>query len=140
MKRIEALPPAKAIVLFDGVCNLCNRAVQFIIDHDKKDLVRFAALQSEAGAAILEHIAVDSKAIDSIVLYIPGKAYYLESDASLAIAKLLGWQIPARAAALVPKFMRDAIYKWVAGKRYDWYGKREYCMVPSPDLTAKFLE
>jgi predicted DCC family thiol-disulfide oxidoreductase YuxK len=87
---MQNLPPNKKIILFDGVCNLCNSAVQFIIKHDKKDVFRFVALQSELGKEILAYIGIDTKNIDSIVLYEPGVAYYYKSDAALQIANSLG--------------------------------------------------
>ena len=83
------LPPSKKIILFDGVCNLCNSAVQFVIQHDKKDVFRFVALQSELGQEILNHIGIDPKNIDSIILYEPGISYYYKSSAALQIAKHL---------------------------------------------------
>ena len=84
---MQNLPPNKKIILFDGVCNLCNTAVQFIIEHDKKDVFRFVALQSDLGQEIIKHIGIDTKVIDSIVLYQPGIAYYYKSAAALEIAK-----------------------------------------------------
>ena len=80
---MQNLPPNKKIILFDGVCNLCNTAVQFIIEHDKKDVFRFVALQSDLGQEIIKHIGIDTKVIDSIVLYQPGIAYYYKSAAAL---------------------------------------------------------
>ena len=84
------LPPNKKIILFDGLCNLCDAAVQFVIKHDKKDVFRFVALQSELGQEILKHIGINPMNIDSIILYEPGVAYYYKSQAALQIAKNLG--------------------------------------------------
>src|SRR4051812_38296717 len=84
------LPPNKKIILFDGVCNLCNSAVQFVIQHDTKDVFRFVALQSELGQEILQHIGIDPANIDSIILYEPGVAYYYKSSAAIEIARSLG--------------------------------------------------
>ena len=84
------IPKNKKIILFDGVCNLCDSAVQFIIKHDKKDIFRFVALQSDLGQEIVKHIGIDTKNIDSIILYQPGIAYYYKSEAVLEIAKSLG--------------------------------------------------
>ena len=84
------LPKDKKIILFDGVCNLCDSSIQFIIKHDKKDLFRFVALQSDLGQEIIRYIGVDISKTDSIILYEPGKAYYYKSEAALKIAKELG--------------------------------------------------
>ena len=84
------LPQDKKIILFDGVCNLCSSAIQYVIDRDKKDIFRFAALQSDLGQQILNHIGIDQKKIDSIVLYEPGVAYYYKSTAAIEIARNFG--------------------------------------------------
>src|SRR5690606_23495810 len=86
---ITKLPEGKKIILFDGVCNLCNSFVQYVINRDKKDQFRFAALQSDLGQEILQHIGVDTSSVDSIVLYEPGRAYYVKSDAALEIGRNL---------------------------------------------------
>lgn len=135
------LPQNKKIVLFDGVCNLCDGTVQFLIRHDKKDVFRFAALQSEIGKAILSRIGVDPARVDSIVLYEPGKAFYLRSSAALEIAQGLGgfYKVAATISKILPASIRDSIYDWVARNRYRWYGKTETCMMPTPETTSKFL-
>jgi predicted DCC family thiol-disulfide oxidoreductase YuxK len=135
------LPKNKKIILFDGVCNLCNSAVQFIIKHDKKDVFRFVALQSELGQEILTYIGIDSKNIDSIVLYEPGVAYYYKSDAALQIAKSLnGLYSLGVIFKIIPIGIRNKLYDYIAKNRYKWYGKKESCMIPSPELKMKFLE
>ena len=88
--EISELPKNKKIILFDGVCNLCEASVQFVIQYDKKDVFRFVALQSELGKKIILHIGIQDKNIDSIILYYPGVAYYYKSSAALQIAKNLG--------------------------------------------------
>lgn len=137
---MENLPKDKKIILFDGVCNLCNSSVQFVIKHDKKDVFRFAALQSEIGEKILKHIAIDPKNIDSIILYEPGVAYYYKSSAAIEIAKQLGgfWNL-SMVFKIIPAFLRNPVYDYVAKNRYKWYGKQESCMIPTPELKAKFL-
>ena len=130
----------KKIILFDGVCNLCNGAVQFIIKRDKKDVFRYAALQSEIGEQLVTERGIDISKVDSIILIEPGRAYYTKSDAALEIAQGFGgfW----KALALftwIPKTFRDAIYDWVARNRYKWFGKKDVCMIPTPELQAKFL-
>ncbi|GEP51818.1 thiol-disulfide oxidoreductase [Flavobacterium noncentrifugens] len=137
---MENLPKDKKIILFDGVCNLCNSAVQFVIKHDLKDQFRFAALQSDIGMQILKHIAIDPKNIDSIILYEPGIAYYYKSSAAIEIAKGLGgfWSL-STAFKIIPTFLRNPVYDFIARNRYKWYGKQESCMIPTPELKSKFL-
>lgn len=134
------LPPNKKIILFDGVCNLCNHFVQFVIRRDRKDDFRFVALQSDLGQEILDHIGIDRQQIDSIVLYEPGIAYSYKSDAAIEIAKGLGgiwsWTTLFK---IIPRLLRNPIYDYVAKNRYKWYGKKESCMIPTPELKAKFL-
>ena len=137
MDRVEG----KKIILFDGVCNLCNGAVLWIIRRDSRDIFRFASLQSEAGRELTRERHIDTGQVDSIILIDPGVAYYLKSDAALEIARelkgygtlplLLGW---------IPKSIRDGIYDLVARNRYRMFGKKQECMVPTPELKARFLE
>jgi predicted DCC family thiol-disulfide oxidoreductase YuxK len=135
------LPSNKKIILFDGVCNLCDSAVQFVIKHDKKDTFRFVALQSKLGAEILAYIGIDTKNIDSIVLYEPGVAYYYKSDAVLQIAKNLdGFFLLGTVFKILPSGIRNQLYDYIAKNRYKWYGKKENCMIPTPELKIKFLE
>lgn len=134
------LPENKKIVLFDGVCNLCETSVQFIIKHDKKDLFRFVAIQSELGQEIVKNIGIDTSKIDSIILYEPSKAYYYKSQAALNIAKnLTGWISIVGIFTFLPTSFSDLIYDYIAKNRYKWYGKKESCMIPTPELKAKFL-
>lgn len=134
------LPKNKKIILFDGVCNLCDSLVQYVIRHDKKDVFRFVALQSELGQEILKHIGIDQKNIDSVVLYEPGKAYYYKSSAAIEIVKEFGGLFHLGGIfRIIPTGVRNIIYDYVAGNRYKWYGKKEACMIPTPELKAKFL-
>jgi predicted DCC family thiol-disulfide oxidoreductase YuxK len=138
---MQNLPLQKKIILFDGVCNLCNSAVQFIIKHDKKDAFRFVALQSKMGQEILIYIGADSKNIDSIVLYEPGVAYYYKSDAVLQIAKNLNGLLPLGIVfKIIPTGIRNQFYDYIARNRYKWYGKKESCMIPTNELKSKFLK
>lgn len=138
--EIADLPKDKKIILFDGVCNLCNASVQFVIKHDKKDVFRFVPLQSELGLKIIKHIGIDITNTDSIVLYEPGKAYYYKSEAALLIIKEFGGIYTIlRILALFPKFLSNFVYDLVAKNRYRWYGQQESCMIPTPELAAKFL-
>ena len=137
---IDDLPKNKKIILFDGLCNLCDASIQYIIKHDSRDVFRFAALQSEVGQKILQHIGMDAKHIDSIVLYEPGVAYFYKSAAAIEIAKELGGIFTmATLFRILPKMLRDRMYDHVARNRYKWYGKKESCVIPTPELQAKFL-
>lgn len=138
---MQKLPKNKKIILFDGVCNLCNSAVQFIIERNKKDIFRFVALQSDLGKEICNYIGVDPKTTDSIILYEPGFAYYTKSEAALKIASQLGGFYGFLSGFnFLPKRINDCIYDYIARNRYKWYGKKESCMIPTPELKAKFLE
>lgn len=137
---MENVPKDKKIILFDGVCNLCNSAIQFIIKQDKKDLFRFVALQSELGEKIINHIGVDSQKMDSIILYEPGVAYYYKSEAALKIASHLGsFYSLLTVFKILPTAFSNFIYDWIARNRYKWFGKKENCMIPTPELKSKFL-
>ncbi|MFN4026897.1 MAG: thiol-disulfide oxidoreductase DCC family protein [Flavobacterium sp.] len=134
------LPRDKKIILFDGVCNLCNASVQFVIKHDTKDLFRFIPLQSDLGQKILNHIGINRQKTDSIVLYEPGKAYYYKAEAALKIVSEFGGMYKLlKIFSLFPKFICDAIYDYIAKNRYRWYGKQDVCMMPNPELATKFL-
>ncbi len=127
------------IILFDGVCNLCNTSVAFVIKRDIKDVFQFAALQDEAGKLLLEKHAIDSSETDSIIL-VDGEKAYTKSTAALQIAKNLGGAYPLLYAfMIVPKFFRNWVYDYVAKNRYKWFGKIDSCMIPSPELRSKFL-
>jgi len=130
------------IILFDGVCNLCNNAVQFVIKHDKEDIFRFAALQSTIGRKLTHDRGIDPSQMDSIVLIEPGVAYYTKSTAALKIARSLGGVQGSLAGVLewVPEGLRDRIYNHIANNRYRWYGRKDTCMIPTPELRAKFLD
>lgn len=137
---MEGLPKDKKIVLFDGVCNLCDSSVQFIIKNDSKDIFRFVALQSDLGKSILDYLKIDSTTTDSIILYVPGKAYYIKADAALTIAEdLKGILSSLSYLKLLPDFIKNFGYDLVARNRYKWYGKKDYCMLPTPALQSKFL-
>lgn len=134
------LPKHKKIILFDGVCNLCESSVLFVIKYDKKDEFRFVALQSDLGKKILQHIGMDSKHIDSIVLYEPGIAYYYKSQAALEVAKSLSGIFHfGTLFRIIPNGIRNWVYDYVAKNRYVWYGKKELCMIPTPEIQSKFL-
>ncbi|WP_412069299.1 thiol-disulfide oxidoreductase DCC family protein [Rubrivirga sp. IMCC43871] len=127
------------ILLFDGVCNVCDRSVQFVLDHDRRGLVRFASLQSEVGRQLLAECGVDAST-DSVVLVANGRCH-VRSDAALATARLLDapWRWLA-VARVVPRGLRDAVYDWVARNRYRWFGTRDACRIPTPEVRARFLD
>lgn len=132
---------SKKIILFDGICNLCNGAVQFAIKRDAEDVFRYAALQSDFGKKLASERNIDTKKVDSIILIDPGVAYYTKSTAALEIGKhLKGYRTLSSVLLWFPSTLRDIVYDFVARNRYQWYGKKKECMVPTPELKAKFLE
>jgi predicted DCC family thiol-disulfide oxidoreductase YuxK len=134
------MPPDHAIVLFDGVCNLCTSTVQFIIKRDPHGYFTFASLQSEVGRTLLEEHGLQSDALDTFVL-VEGSRYFTRSDAALRVAQHLsgGWAL-LRVLSLIPKPMRDWGYTVIARNRYRWFGTHETCMVPSRDILDRFLQ
>ena len=137
--EITDLSSDKKIVLFDGVCNLCETSVQFIIQHDKNDVFLFAAIQSEIGQKIINHLGLENRGIDSIILYEPNQAYYYKAEAAKLILKELNtWK--SFLYPLIPTGMiGNFFYDYVAKNRYKWYGKKESCMMPSKEVLSKFL-
>jgi predicted DCC family thiol-disulfide oxidoreductase YuxK len=134
-------PKDKKIILFDGVCNLCEASVKFVIKYDTKDVFRFVALQSDLGLAIVKHIGLDIKNIDSVILYEPGIAYNYKSAAALEIAKNLGGFFHfGTVFKLIPNGLRNLIYDYIARNRYLWYGKKDSCLLPTEEIKSKFLE
>ena len=130
---------SQAIILFDGVCNLCNYSVQFIIKHDPKAYFRFASLQSESGARLLDKHNLASNPFQSVIL-ISNDRVYNRSSAALNIAKKLNGAWPLLYIFIItPPFVRNAIYDWIANNRYKWFGKRNECMIPTPDLKSRFI-
>jgi predicted DCC family thiol-disulfide oxidoreductase YuxK len=137
---MDNLPKGKKIILFDGVCNLCDNVVQFIIRHDKEDIFRFVAIQSDLGQEIVKHISVDTTKIDSILLYVPGQAYYYKAEAAIKIARGLGGIYSLLTVfSILPMSISNSVYDFIARNRYKWYGKKSECMIPTPELKSKFL-
>ena len=137
---INGLPKGKQLILFDGVCNLCNSSVTYVIKHDKTDTFMFAPLQSDAGKAIIETYQIDTTKTDSILLYSEEHGLKIKSSAALAIASKLGF--PRNLMSIfyiMPPFIRNWGYDFVAKNRYKWYGKKDACMIPTPELKQKFL-
>ena len=138
--KIEDLPKNKKIILFDGVCNLCESVVQFVIKHDKKDIFRFVSLQSELGVAIIKYMGFDKLKIDSVMLYEPDRTLYYKAEAVFKIAKYLGGQFKFLTIfALIPNGISNLFYDYIARNRYKWFGKKEICMIPTAALQSKFL-
>jgi len=128
------------IILFDGVCNFCNGAINFIIKRDKKRVFRFAPLQSEIGLQLLQQYQLSTSDMDSFVLIYQGKAYK-KTSAALRIASILGgvWKLSG-IFWLLPSFARDWVYNIIADNRYRWFGKKEACMIPTPEIRTLFLQ
>jgi predicted DCC family thiol-disulfide oxidoreductase YuxK len=128
------------LVLFDGVCNLCNGSVRFLLRRDRRRRFRFAALQSAAGQAALRRHALSSARLDTIVVIENGRTW-TKSAAALLLARRLPWPWPLLAVfAIVPRALRDALYAWVSRNRYRWFGRRESCMLPRPEDAGRFLD
>lgn len=128
------------IILFDGICNLCNAAVQFVIKHDKKKQFMFASLQSKAGQSILSDYGLGLTGFKSFIL-VENKTVYTRSSAALRLSRKLDGILPGfYAFMIIPKFIRDGLYNLVARNRYSWFGKKESCMIPSQELKARFLD
>jgi predicted DCC family thiol-disulfide oxidoreductase YuxK len=131
---------SNAVILFDGVCNLCNGFVQFVIQHRKDDYFSFAALQSEYAYQKLSSLQAGSMEQLSSVILIEGDKVYTESTAALRILKKMNGLYPVLYGfMIVPAFIRNAVYKWIAKNRYKWFGKSDSCMIPTPELKARFL-
>lgn len=130
---------AESVILFDGVCNLCNGAVNFIIDRDKKAQFTFAPLQSAPGQAMLKEHLTNAENLDSIIL-VEGNRIKIKSDAALSIAYRLSGLWPALVVfRIIPRFLRDLVYDWIARNRYRFFGKRNQCRMPTPELKSRFL-
>jgi predicted DCC family thiol-disulfide oxidoreductase YuxK len=129
------------ILFFDGVCNLCHGAVQFVIRHDRRGVIRFASLQSRAGKAAVAAVQQRYGRVPDSLIFLDGAEYFVESDAALHVAhyldggwKALGW------LRIFPRFLRNAVYRIVARYRYRWFGRQDACMLPTPALKQRFLE
>lgn len=139
LAKNKHMDPAKSVLLFDGVCNLCNSSVNFILARDPKAKFRFASLQSDEGQELLQAFEDRPSDLSSVVLIEDGQLY-ARSDAALRVARQLsgGWPL-LYAFIVLPRALRDAVYDWIARNRYRWFGKRDSCMMPSPELRSRFL-
>jgi predicted DCC family thiol-disulfide oxidoreductase YuxK len=127
-------------VLFDGICNLCNGTVQFVIKRDRAAIFRFASLQSDYAQRLLRQVNLPANQLYSVIVFEDGVAYQ-KSDAALRIARHLSgfwrWLYIFR---FVPKFIRDGLYNFIATNRYRFFGKQDHCMIPTPELKARFVD
>ena len=135
----EAIHQGK-IILFDGVCNLCNRSVNFVLQREKQPVFQFASIQSEPGQRLLVWCRLPKGFNQAVVLIDHGQVY-LGATAALKIGRELRfpWSFLSHAGSLVPAFVRDWVYKQIARNRYQWFGKRDVCMIPTQSLKARFL-
>ncbi len=131
---------ARQIIVFDGVCTLCNRGVAFLLAHEHDHLIRFAAAQSTAGRELLSEFGLDPENLASFV-FIQGGTAHFRSDAALRVARhlRLPWRM-FRVLRIIPRPLRDWVYDLIARRRYRWFGKRESCMVPTPEMRSRFLD
>jgi len=137
---MNVFPKGKKVILFDGVCNLCNNAVQTVIEHDKNDTFRYASLQSDFGMQLAKEVGVDTSKVDSIILVDETYDHWTKSCAAIHIAKdMKGAYTLLSVFFILPKFLRDPFYDFIAKNRYKWWGKQESCWLPTPELQAKFL-
>lgn len=128
------------LILFDGVCNLCNSSVNFVIDRDPKVHFSFASLQSEVGQALLNTQGIPAESLQSVMLWKEG-VLYQKSRAALEIASRLNGAWPLMYGfRLVPNFLRDMVYDYIAANRYKWFGKTDECRLPEPGVKKRFVE
>lgn len=128
------------VILFDGVCNLCNTSVQFIIKRDSSEHFRFASLQSTLGQNYLDTFNLPAGQLHSVML-IKNGVLFQKSNAALEIVKRLDGLWPSLYIfKIVPRFLRDWVYDIVASNRYTWFGKKDACMIPTPELKSRFIE
>ncbi|MFM1753650.1 MAG: hypothetical protein RLZZ236_589 [Bacteroidota bacterium] len=137
---MQTLPQNKKIILFDGLCNLCNSSVQFLIKRDSKDIFRFVSLQSELGKELLSKLPIAIQNTDSIILFESEAIFYFKSQAIFQILKSLGGLFNCLLIfKLLPHSICDAFYDYIAKNRYQWFGKKEQCLVPTKEIQSKFL-
>jgi predicted DCC family thiol-disulfide oxidoreductase YuxK len=127
------------VVLFDGVCNLCNGSVIFIIKRDAQSKLKFASLQSDYGVEQMKKFNLSPSSLNSVLL-IRGDRLYQKSNAALEIVAMLDGLWPGLyLLKIIPRFLRDVIYDWISRNRYRWFGKKEECMIPTPDMKSRFI-
>ena len=129
----------KPVILFDGICNLCSGSVQFILKRDKEKKFLFASLQSSYGQNLLKKYDLPTDTFNSFILFDDGKILTRSTAALKMFSQLKGWKW-VRLLGIVPRFIRDAVYNVIAKNRYKWFGKKNECWVPTPELKARFLD
>lgn len=127
------------ILMYDGVCNLCDAFVQFVIQHDQKGVVKFCALQNQSGTSNRERLTLGDDINTAIGLY-KGKTYTHSDALYMVIKALKGWWSLLLPLYILPKSLRDIVYNWVAKNRYRWFGKADQCMMPTADVRARFID
>lgn len=137
--RPAGLNPGQRVILYDGVCELCAAWSRFFIKRDPQIRVKLCALQSDEGQAILRHLGMDTEGFDTMIYLQDGRAYLRSSAALRAIGQLPHLYKLAFAGLILPPFIRDALYKVIAGNRYKWFGKHDVCVLPTPEVRAHFL-
>ena len=127
------------VILFDGVCNFCNGAVKFVIKRDKTAQIQFAPLQSEKGRLYARQFGFNEEELKTFI-FIEDSKFYTKSTAALKVCRYLGalWPL-CYGFIIIPKFLRDAVYDLVAKNRYKWFGRRDACMMPTPEVKARFI-
>lgn len=134
------VPQNKKIIIFDGICLLCNTAVLFVATRDTQDQFRFVSLQSPLGQDLCSQIGIDPLKINTIILYEPGKAYYIKAQAVINILTALGGLYTLiKITSLIPTPITNALYDIIAKKRYTWFGKKQSCSLPTQEIKSKFL-
>ena len=133
-------PAEHPILFFDGLCNLCNSAVQWFLRHDRSGKLRYASLQSDLARELLPAAGIDPGDLNSLVFYHRGQAWQ-RSDGALKAYRQVGgvWAGLARVGGIFPRFLRDSVYNTIARNRYRWFGRREECMLPRPEWKARFV-
>jgi predicted DCC family thiol-disulfide oxidoreductase YuxK len=129
---------AQPVIFFDGVCNLCNASVQFVIEHDKENYFKFSALQGDYAKDVLPQFNVITENLNSTLLLENGKLYTKSTSALRVARKLNGFWPLLYGFIIIPKFIRDWVYDFIAKNRYKWWGKQESCWVPTPELKSRF--
>jgi len=129
----------QSVILFDGVCNLCNSFVQFVIKHDKNERFKFASLQSGFAEKELADSFIDTQKMSTVILLENGKLYSRSTAALRILKKLNGLWPLLYVFIIIPAFIRDVVYNLIAKNRYKWFGKKDSCMIPSPELQRRFL-
>jgi predicted DCC family thiol-disulfide oxidoreductase YuxK len=141
MPALNDVTDSRPIILFDGVCNLCQRSVQFVIRNDSGGIFRFASLQSEAAMLVLEGLEYSGDRLDSVLLIVDG-CLYTKSRAALQIAKRLDglWPTFFYLFFWVPALLADWVYTFIGNRRYRWFGRKEECWIPDRDLSDRFID